>query len=935
MSVTQLRILLPSQPAVVAGVISTAWLSPEGEIELLDGAEVRRRLAADTTPIVCHARSTARRIGISPFPAFDVLELFAFTHPARFALPTPLGLAEALGLPLPSTPERSAETLLAVTRALLADLGAEALKGDTAASDIASTMATASWPWGPAVLAALGTPDGGHSQSARQGLRVWSRLPDWHEVPPEPPADNQPVAPAESLARLAELLGDGSEKRQGQRDYAASCTQAFQPRNQRDEPNLVLAEAGTGIGKTLGYVAPASLWAEKNQGAVWISTFTRNLQRQLDNELDRLCPTSAEKDARVVIRKGRENYLCLLNLADAIGRTGGRAGTHVSADAAVLGLIARWASATRDGDMVGGDFPAWLVDLFGSRLTTELTDTRGECIYSACDHYRKCFIERTIRRARTADIVVANHALVLVQAALGGAGGGGEEGTLPLRYVFDEGHHLFDAADSAFSAHLSGREGADLRRWLLGPEGSRSGGGSSRGRGLRDRATDLIAGDDKAEEVLDEVLRAARALPGPGWSQRLGGGQPSGPAESFLILVRQQVYARDNNANSPFDLETETTSPVEGLLDAASKLATAFARLERPLTELIKALMARLDEESEELESATRARLQGLARSLTRRAVQPLSAWRSMLDSLQNDTPPIFVDWFGVSRIAGRDIDVGFHRHWADPTEPLAETVFAPAHGVLVTSASLRDESGEITDLDQDPASEGAWPAADRRVGVGHIEAATSRAAHPSPFDYAKQTLVLVVGDVGRNDADQVAAAYRELFLAAGGGGLGLFTAINRLRTVHERIAAPLEAAGLPLLAQHVDPMDTGTLIDIFRAEEDTCLLGTDAVRDGVDVPGRSLRLIAFDRVPWPRPTILHRARKAVFGGRRYDEMLTRLKLKQAYGRLLRRQGDRGVFVMLDRSLPTRLLSAFPDGVEVRRIGLAEAIRDVRIFLAE
>ncbi|MDD9877571.1 MAG: ATP-dependent DNA helicase, partial [Magnetovibrio sp.] len=93
------------------------------------------------------------------------------------------------------------------------------------------------------------------------------------------------------------------------------------------------------------------------------------------------------------------------------------------------------------------------------------------------------------------------------------------------------------------------------------------------------------------------------------------------------------------------------------------------------------------------------------------------------------------------------------------------------------------------------------------------------------------------------------------------------------------------------------------------RAEEDTCLLGTDAVRDGVDVPGRSLRLIVFDRVPWPRPTILHRARKQAFGGRAYDEMLTRLKLKQAYGRLLRRQGDRGVFVMLDRGLPSRLLS--------------------------
>ncbi len=90
--------------------------------------------------------------------------------------------------------------------------------------------------------------------------------------------------------------------------------------------------------------------------------------------------------------------------------------------------------------------------------------------------------------------------------------------------------------------------------------------------------------------------------------------------------------------------------------------------------------------------------------------------------------------------------------------------------------------------------------------------------------------------------------------LAAGGGGLGLFTAIRRLRAVHERIAGPLADHGLPLYAQHVDPLEVGALVDIFRAEEDACLLGTDAVRDGVDVPGRALRLIVFDRIPWPRP---------------------------------------------------------------------------------
>ena len=159
--------------------------------------------------------------------------------------------------------------------------------------------------------------------------------------------------------------------------------------------------------------------------------------------------------------------------------------------------------------------------------------------------------------------------------------------------------------------------------------------------------------------------------------------------------------------------------------------------------------------------------------------------------------------------------------------------------------------------------------------------------------------------DVARDDLRQVAAAYRELFLAAGGGGLGLFTAIRRLRAVHQRDrAGRWRRQGCRCYAQHVDPLDVGTLVDIFRAEEDACLLGTDAVRDGVDVPGRSLRLIVFDRVPWPRPDILHQARRDAFGGRAYDDMLARLRLKQAFGRLIRRADDHGVFVMLDRRCP-------------------------------
>jgi len=154
------------------------------------------------------------------------------------------------------------------------------------------------------------------------------------------------------------------------------------------------------------------------------------------------------------------------------------------------------------------------------------------------------------------------------------------------------------------------------------------------------------------------------------------------------------------------------------------------------------------------------------------------------------------------------------------------------------------------------------------------------------------------------------------------------------LRAVHERIAPVLEAHGLILLAQHVDAMSTATLVDIFRAEVDSCLLGTDAVRDGIDIPGRSLRLVVFDRVPWPRPDVLHRARKQVFGGTEYADRIARLRLRQAYGRLIRRADDHGVFVVLDRALPSRLIPAFPEGVAVARVPLVHVAGVTARFLA-
>ncbi len=895
---------------MVAGARVTTWLSVDGEVEELSGAAAMTR-ARDELPIVCHALATASRLGARSFTAYDILELFAFTRPAQFCLPTPGGLAAALNLAPPRDAADGAMALQGAARALLGELTASRVgreRHNERLGALAMTMARAGWRWGPAVLAALGVPADGDLAGA---MNAWQRLPEREDSAPPPPPTDHAISPEAAREQLAALIGHGAESRPQQFDYAAAAAAAFLPRQEAGMPRLVLAEAGTGVGKTLGYIAPASLWARKNGGTVWLSTYTRNLQRQIDGELDRLYPDPKQKRRNVVVRKGRENYLCLLNFEDATKALATSPGGTIA-----LGLIARWVEHSRDGDMVGGDFPAWLATLFGGGTISSLTDRRGECIYSACRHYSKCFIERSRRESERAEIVVANHALVMIRAVLEAG-----SGQLPLRYVFDEGHHVFDAADSAFAAHVAGSEGAELRRWLLGNEGGR--GGRGRARGLEARIGDLI-GDDDDMAVLQNSLRAAAALAAPGWLQRLAENAPSGPMESFLAAVRHVVLARVDNDRSPYGLEVSVAEPEADLLQAASEAAAGFEALRRPLLELGRRLLARLNDEADELDTPTRLRIEAGARSLKRRA-DMVQAWRAMLLDLGQDTPGLFVDWFAIERQAGRDRDVGMHRHWVDPSQPFAEAVLRQAHGVLITSATLRDNPPDAPD---------DWTAAEVRTGALHLAQPAMRASLASPFDYPGATRILVVGDVNRNQPDQVAAAYRELFLAAGGGALGLFTAIQRLRAIHQRIAKPLDEAGIPLLAQHVDAMDTGTLVDIFRAEENTCLLGTDAVRDGVDVPGRSLRLIVFDRVPWPRPDILHRARKKSFGSG-YDDMIARLRLKQAYGRLLRRADDRGVFVMLDPMLPSRLTTAFPPGVEVQRMGLAEAIKKTRDFLAD
>jgi ATP-dependent DNA helicase DinG len=849
--------------------------------------------AAETPHIILNAPLVGQRLGYPELSGLDLLELFAFVHPARFAVPTVAGLSRVLGLEPPRSEAEAATALQHIAARLLSVLADPDWREREGAWTSNMTLHRLGWGWAPLIGARLERPERGERM-------LFSRLKQWDEAGVRPPPRTVLVAPADARATLDKLTGR-AEARDGQRAMAEAVARVFAPKPAKGSPNVLLAEAGTGIGKTLAYLAPASLWAENAGGTVWVSTFTKALQRQLDGEGPKLFADAEERAKRIVVRKGRENYLCLLNLEDALqGAFSGRA-------AILAQLVGRWAAYTIDGVMVGGVLPGWLPSLFRRAGATALTDRRGECVYAGCPHYRRCFIERAERASRDADIVIANHALVMVNAARA-------REDAPGRILFDEGHHLFDAADSTFAVAFGGQEAIELRRWIVGPEGRSRG----RRRGLAARLLDVASYDEEGARALDAAVEAAKALPSDGWLQRVVEGDPFGPVEALLSEVRGMVYARSKAQEAGYGLETELAEPDGALVSAAAAAAEVLESLGKPLAALGRRLEAVLEDAPDWLDSQARARVDGAIRGLSWRR-ETVAAWIALLSRIGGEADPEFVDWLAVERIDGREYDVAIHRRWLDPTKPLAGAVIAPADGVLVTSATLR--GGED------------WPAADARTGALHLSSPATHFEAESPFDYAACSEVLIVTDVTAGDIASLAGAYARLIEAAKGGTLGLFTAIQRLKAVHARIADRLARDGLPLLAQHVDPIDAGTLVDIFRDDPRASLLGTDALRDGVDVPGESLRLVVMERVPWPRPTVLHAARRMAGGGSAYDDRVVRARLAQAFGRLIRRQGDKGLFVILSAAMPSRLLKAFPPGVPISRVPLDVAIDRVESSL--
>ena len=226
----------------------------------------------------------------------------------------------------------------------------------------------------------------------------------------------------------------GCESREGQLEMALAVADNLH------NGGVLLAEAGTGTGKSLAYLVPAVLWAKANESKVAVSTFTRTLQGQLlASDLPLMRRAGLEFDAAVL--KGRSNYICRRKLDAA------RADPE---DHAVwLDRIYEFTQRAEEGSLqeLGEDLP--------SELWERVESDADQTLRARCPHYDRCFYYNARRRAAQAHLLVLNHALLVADLELKRSSGG--DGILPRygRVVVDEGHHLEDAATSVGGCTLT------------------------------------------------------------------------------------------------------------------------------------------------------------------------------------------------------------------------------------------------------------------------------------------------------------------------------------------------------------------------------------------------------------------------------------------------------------------------------------------------
>ncbi len=705
------------------------------------------------------------------------------------------------------------------------------------------------------------------------------------QIPLDPQAIGDLLGPDGPIAaRLGSF-----EDRPAQREMASRIAKLY------SHNGIALIEAGTGVGKSLGYLVPALRWAAANGQRTVVSTNTITLQEQLvGKDLPFLAGALTDQKVRFALLKGWRNYLCLHRLEQA--RSAG--GSLFDGGAAnELEGIANWAEQTTDGSLADLPNPP------RNEVWDEVSAEPDLCTRLRCAHFANCFVFMARRAAAQADVVVANHHLLMADVAVRKASGNwNDAAVLPSysRLIIDEGHHLEDAA----AAHL----GKTTTRRGLQRLFSR----------LERRGKGLLPALDRKLESANDLLSAAS-----------------------LDLVRARLTPGTNTARALavrlFDLLDEWLA---GQRDAQVRLTDAFeddpvwrAGLGTTLDDLLRELdllaeglvMVRERFETDERRAEEMAPLLNELRGVTRRLGNAGDALRSALRPGPDGEKQ--VRWIEGRRSGPRggaderepgdavsDRNVIVTSVPLDLAPILREDLFRRVETCVVTSATLAVGSG--------------FDFIAGRLGLDEDDVQPETASLPSPFDYATQAVLAIPTDFPAPNEDgalhlrRVVQASADLVDVSGGGVFLLFTSHRDVREA----AAALRALGTesrhPMLVHGEDSRDN--LLRRFRDHGDAVLLGTATFWEGVDVPGRALRGLLLAKIPFRVPSEPVTAAQCeaieAAGGDAFGEYMVphaALRLKQGFGRLIRTATDRGAVIICDprvvkKSYGRALLAGLP-----------------------
>lgn len=659
------------------------------------------------------------------------------------------------------------------------------------------------------------------------------------------------------------------EVRSGQVAMAEAVLRAF------NEGGQLLVEAGTGTGKSLAYLLPAVLHAVERGETVVVSTDTLALQDQLFAKdlplLRRALENAADHDPRLAraarfratVLKGRANYLCLRRWF-----LRQREPFQSRAEALLAAKITAWLPQTETGDraelhLTQEEQLAW----------AQVAESEGACIPNRCLFQRRnqCFLYRARATAEGAHIVIVNHALLLSDLLA-------ESRVLPpyRHLVIDEAHHLVDEATQQFGFRVTQDELFEVLRRTLALDhlGRFAGALGELWSALaqipeeRARALALELGEKLTEwwtrvEALQQHAEALFAV--------LGDIAQRHPVENGGYDRQLRITEALRHETSWSTVEEVGQTVATHLRTIVSAVHWASLRVE-DLPESIRDELSELTTELDVLERRTREmhdRLQEVLFHPHPDRVYWLS-WRPQPAAVSLNMAPLEV------------------------ASLLNEHLFSRLDTCILTSATLTVDR--------------SFAYIRQQLGLGEADELVVE----SPFDYATSTLLCLAEDIPEPGEPgyqrQVNEALIDLLRATRGRALVLFTSHSALQATYRAIKRPLEQEGILVLGQRLDGSPR-QLVERLKARPETVVLGTNAVWEGVDVPGEALSVLVIVKLPFAVPS------DPVFAARcegyadpfhEYAVPQAVLRFKQGFGRLIRSTRDYGVCVVLDRRIVTR-----------------------------